>query len=109
MRHSLFLGSFRRWRIRFTKKECLGLSSKQTWIGHSCGVSVVDRLGAKASQDGAGSASKCERVWPRRPTSEGPQHPHRYSFDLRMWKRTTSVLDTIFDNSYDQISAQERQ
>ena len=48
------------------------------------------------------------RVWPGKPTSEGPQHPHRYPFDLRMRKRTTLALETIFDKTYNEMGAQER-
>ena len=48
------------------------------------------------------------RVWPGQPTSGGPQRPHRYPFDLRMWKRSTLGLEIIFDKSYDEMGAQER-
>ncbi|KAL9041075.1 MAG: hypothetical protein Q9214_004237 [Letrouitia sp. 1 TL-2023] len=50
-------------------------------------------------------------VVPGQPTVDGPQEPHRYMFDLAIWKSSTSGdgVQKIFAKSYDDMKAEDRE
>lgn len=39
-------------------------------------------------------------VWGGEPTGDGPQQPHRYSFDIIIWNMSTSGFRKVFERSY---------
>lgn len=51
------------------------------------------------------------RVVPGEPTVDGPQEPHRYTYDLAIWKSSTSSdgVQKIFAKSYDDMKAEDRE
>lgn len=50
------------------------------------------------------------RIWPGAPEEIAgrPYYPHRYPFDLTIWRRSSSGLEIIFNKAYEDIEKPER-